>query len=147
MAGEDRYRLAALREVRALGERTRKGELATAVGDARQAQAKLDGARARTNVARAALVTALRGRDELLAAGATSLELSRAELFIARRRRDLEQATAEEDRCEAAHSARQGTVEAARLHLARSRAEREVIERHFERWRAERRKVVDRRED
>jgi hypothetical protein len=31
--------------------------------------------------------------------------------------------------------------------LARARADREVIERHFERWRTERKKLLDRRED
>lgn len=31
--------------------------------------------------------------------------------------------------------------------LAHARAHREVIERHFERWRTERRKIAERRED
>jgi len=147
MAGEDRYRLAAVRDVRARNEKARKGELAVAVGDAHEILAKLDAARTRTKAARDAVVAGCAGRDALASAGATGAQLALADQFIARRRRELDQTVAEEIRCEAAHAERQGKVDAARLVLARSRAERQVIERHFERWRDERKKLLDRRED
>ncbi|NVB82055.1 MAG: hypothetical protein HOV81_26980 [Kofleriaceae bacterium] len=70
-----------------------------------------------------------------------------AERFVARRRRDLADALAEEARAEDAHDARLGHVDAARSSLTRAHAEREVIERHFERWRTERKKLAERRED
>ena len=143
MAGEDRYRLAPLRDVRTLKEKAKKGELASAVGDARETQAKLDAARARTQAARTALDVA----RTTPATETTGAQLARADLFIARRRRDLERAIAEEARCEAAHAERQGMVDAARLVLARARADREVIERHFAKWREARQKLAERRED
>jgi len=144
MASEDRYRLAPLRDVRTRDEKTRKGELASAVGDARETQAKLDAARARTQAAHAVLDVALTTRDTELATGA---QLAGADRFIARRRRELDQAVAEELRCEAAHTQRQGKVDAARLVLARARADREVIERHFAKWRDTRKQLAERRED
>ena len=147
MAGEDRYRLAAVRDVRARDEKSRKAELSSAVGDARETQARLDAARARTRAAQTALAAAQSTRETLFSTGATTAQLARADQFIARRRRELAQTIAEEARCEAAHSERQGKVDAARLVLARARADREVIERHFERWRAERKKLAERRED
>jgi hypothetical protein len=147
VAGEDRYRLAAVREVRARDEKSRKAELSSAAFDARETQARLDAARARTKAAQAALATAQTTRETQLSTGATTAQLTRADQFIARRRRELAQTIAEEARCEAAHAERQGKVDAARLVLARARAEREVIERHFERWRAERKKLAERRED
>ena len=147
MAGEDRYRLAAVRDVRARDEKSRKAELSSAVGDARETQAKLDAAHARTKAAQDALGAAQTARETQLSTGATTTQLARADQFIARRRRELAQTIAEEARCEATHTERQGTVDAARLVLARARADREVIERHFERWREARRKLADRRED
>ena len=147
MAGEDRYRLAPVRDLRVRDEKARKGDLAVAAGDARETQAKLDAGRTRTQSARTALADALGSRDAQLAAGATGAQLARADHFVARRRRDLERAIADEARIEAAHAASQDKVDAARLVLARARADREVIERHFERWRADRRKLAERRED
>ena len=112
MASEDRYRLAPLRDVRTRDEKTRKGELASAVGDARETQAKLDAARARTQAARAVLDVALTTRDT-----------------------------------ELAHDARLDHIDVARGTLARARADREVIERHFARWRDDQRKLRERRDD
>jgi hypothetical protein len=147
MAGEDRYRLAAVRDARARDEQARKGDLAVAVGDAHQTQARLDAVRARTAAARAALLTAVQTRDALLAAGTAGSALVRAERYIGRRRRELDAATAEEVRCEAVHAGRLDEVDAARRTLTRARAERQVIERHFERWRETRKKLAERRED
>lgn len=147
MAGEDRYRLTAVRDVRARDEKSRKAELSSAVGDARETQAKLDAARTRTKAAQDALAAAQATRQAQLSAGATTTQVARADQFIARRRRELAQTIAEEARCEVAHLERQGKVDAARTVLARTRADREVIERHFERWRADRKKMLDRRED
>lgn len=136
------YRLSAVRDARARSERAKQGELADAVGDARQTQARLDAARARTVAARTALSDALAARHGLLTAGA----LATADKFIARRRHELTSALADEDRAVAAHATHTQQIDTARLALRRARAERQVIERHFEHWRTEQKKLADRRE-
>ena len=128
-------------------ERARVGELASAVGDAQATQARLDAAKARTQAARDAVRAAVVARDTLLSSGATSTQLTQADRFIARRRKELADALAEEVRCEVIHLEREGHADAARLTLRRARAEREVIERHFARWRASQKKLAERRED
>ena len=143
MAEEDRYRLAPVRDARSLAERERRGELAAAVGDARAAEQRLTTARARVAAARDSLASAISARD----AQRTAAIRVRAERFVARRRRELEQALADELHAEAARDSQQGTVDIARRTLARARAERELIERHFARWREGRRKLAERRED
>ena len=136
----DRYRLAPVRDARERDEQTRRQDLAASVGDARETQGRLDAARARTHAARSALHAATRS-------GHTAAQLAAAERFVARLRRDLDDAIGEELRAQAAHEARVGELDEARARLARARADRKVIERHFERWRAANRKLADRRED
>lgn len=146
MAGEDRYRLAPVRDARARDERIRRGDLAVAVGDAKETQARLDAARARTTAARDQLTAALAARTALTPT-ARADQLVRAEQFIARRRGELERALGEELRAEAAHDTRLGSLDEARRRLVRAKADREVIERHFAGWRDAQRKLADRRED
>jgi hypothetical protein len=141
------YRLRAVRDVRARTERARVGELASAVGDARATQARLDAAKERSKAARNAVDEAVVARDTLLSSGATSTQLAQAERFVTRLRRALADEVAEEVRCEVAHLEREGDADAARLTLRRARAERDVIELHFERWRASQKKLGERRED
>ena len=50
-------------------------------------------------------------------------------------------------RAESAHDAHQSSVELARRQLARARADREVIERHFARWRDTQKKLAERRHE
>ena len=138
---EDRYRLAPLRDARERDERLRRGELASAIGDAKHVDARRAALAARVDAARAAAAAAAR------TSAGTAAQLVLADRFAARRRRELADALAELDRAETALAAQQGVVDAARTTLARARAEREVIERHFARWRDERRKLADRRED
>jgi hypothetical protein len=140
---EDRYRLEPLREVRALAEKTGRGELAAAIGDAEEAQRRVTAARSITSAARAALTAALTARD----ATTTAAQRVLAERFVARRRRELADARAREQDAEIASDTRQGTVDVARRSLARARADRELIERHFARWRESRAKLADRRDD
>jgi len=140
---EGRYRLEPVRGARERVETVRRGELASAIGDATVTEASLASARERVVAARARLATALAARErEVLAA-----TLVRAERFIARCRRDLDAARDAELRAHAAHDIRAGAVELARATLVRARADREVIERHFARWRDTQRKLADRRED
>ena len=147
MAGEDRYRLAPVRDARARDERVRRGDLAAAVGDARETQSRLDTARARTAAARDAVSAAVAARDALTRVETTPARLVLAEHVITRRRRDLDGAIGEELRAEAAHDARLGSLDQARARLARARADREVIERHFATWRQTQHKLRERRED
>ncbi|MBV8756180.1 MAG: hypothetical protein JO257_02825 [Deltaproteobacteria bacterium] len=140
---EDRYRLEPVRDARARDERTRKSVLAGAIADANNADAHLTAARARTEAARLALAAALTARDATPTAHARAL----ADRFVRRRRRELADARTHELAAEAARADHQGVVDAARLQLARARADREVIERHFARWRDERKKAAERRED
>ena len=147
VAGEDRYRLAPVRDARARDERVRRGDLAVAVGDTRETQARLDAARARTQAARDALTAAVAARDTVSRADTTPAQLVLADRFIARRRTELDRMIGEELRAEAAHGSQLGSLDEARQRLVRARADREVIERHFARWRQTQAKLADRRED
>lgn len=143
----DRYRLAPLRDVRHRDERARRGALAAAVDDARATQGGVDGAARRVAQARAALAAAARGRETLLADGASPALLALADRCALRRRRELDAVLGEELRARAAHDGRLAAVDEARGRFARARADRELIERHFARWREQQRKLADRRED
>jgi hypothetical protein len=140
---EDRYGLAPLRELREQHETARRGNLASAIGDAHVSATALEATRARTATARAALAAAARGREELR----TAELLAAADRFIARRRRELAAARDEELRAELAHAQKTGEVETARAQLVRARADRELVDRHFARWRETRRKRAENQAD
>lgn len=142
MGETDGYRLSPVHKVRSLDERAKQGDLAGAAADARVTQAKIDAAQSRVERVREAI---RRARETSGAATASALAI--AERYLARLRRDLEAALDELDRAEAAHRGQLERVDAARLHLARARADKELVERHFARWRDEKRKLADRRED
>lgn len=142
-----RYRLAPVRDSRARDEQLRRGDLAAAAGAARDAASRLDAARARTEAARAELARAIAARDALLATATTTAKLVTAERFAIRCRGELGRALAAELRAEAAHDNRLGSLDVAQRTLARARADREVIERHFASWRQAQQKLAERRED
>jgi hypothetical protein len=139
---EDRYRLGPLRDVRERAEAVGRGHLATKIGDASITAAVVADAHTRSAAARAALAAAV-VYARAIPATATAHERVLADRFIARRRHELAAARDEELRAELAHDRRQTEVDAARLQLARARADRQVIERHFERWRDEQKKRAD----
>jgi hypothetical protein len=141
VAADDRYRLAPVRDVRARGERARKAELADAIAGARAIDDALAAAQARVDAARAAVDACRR------ALAGSAVQVARADAYAARRRRELALALAELDRLAAARDREDGVVDGARRALVRARAERELIERHFARWRDERRKLAERRAD
>jgi len=146
----DRYQLAAVRDARAREEQGKRGELAGSVGDAREARARLEAAQARTTKAREALAKALTAREAILTGGPTPAQMARianADRFVMRRRHELDAALGEELRAHGSHDAPQGAVDVQRRLLARARADREVIDRHFARWREATRKLAERRED
>ena len=143
----DKYRLAPLREARDRDERARRGALAAAVGDARATADGVDGAVRRVDAARAALDAAVRSRSALLAGGASTALLALDDRHAHRRRRELDAAIGEHLRARAAHDGRLAAVDEARGRLALARAQRELIERHFARWRDQQRKLAERRED
>ena len=143
MPDEGRYRAAPARAKRAHEERMQRGELASAVGQVRDAQRNLDGLVAGVEVAREQLAQAARVRDEQRTAAARVL----AERFAARCRRELAAAVDAAARAQNVLFDRDTAVDAARQALARVRAEREVIERHFARWREAQRRLVERRSD
>jgi hypothetical protein len=145
MADDARYRLAPVRDARERNEAVRRGDLASAVGDARETEGLLAAARERTQLARRALDAALVAA--MPTATTTPERLVIAERFVARRRRELAETRDAELRTEAAHDARLGVVDVARGRLANARAERELIERHFARWRETQRKLAERRAD
>ena len=136
----DRYQLAPVRDARARDERLRRGDLAAAVTDARALEDTLAVARGRTAEARR-LLAATR------VAGPSAATLVLAERYVVRRRRDLQAAIDEEIRAEVASSSAHDAIDIARHTLVRARADREVIERHFTRWREARKRLVERRED
>src|SRR5688572_6508329 len=136
----DDYRLAPVLDARDREERIRRGDLAAAVGGVRATAEIVATAAARVAAARTALENARTTPPE-----ATALELARAASYVARLRRDLEVALDAHARAEASHRGRIGEADQARDRLARARADRQVIERHFERWRETTRKLADRR--
>ncbi len=135
----DRYRLAPLREVRERSELERRGNLSSAIGDARVTEAAVVAARARVERARTALHAA-----HSVTGSAAALVV--AERYRSRLRAELAAARDEELRAQLAHEAKTGEVEAARARLARARADREVIERHFAAWRETERKRRENRD-
>jgi hypothetical protein len=145
--GTERYPLAAVRTVRAHDEHGKRGELATAVGSANELRARLDAARSRTRAARDAVAAGVDARLTLVTRGASASLIASAEQFVLRRRRELEAALGEELRCEVADGAHQGTLDIARQRLARARADRELVDRHFDRWRTANKQLAERRED
>lgn len=147
MSDADRYRLAPVREIRARDERVRQGDLADAVGDARRTEARVEAARAAVTAARDALAAARTALREHLATGATAEELARGERYLERLRAAITAALDSEARAVAAHQGQLANVDLARSRLATARAEKEVIERHFARWRTEQAKIRERRED
>jgi hypothetical protein len=141
----DRYRLGPLRDVRRLDERTKRNDLAAAVADARPSAEAVAAAERRVATAREAVLAARAARDRLVAT--TARNLAAADRFIERRRQELAASLAEQLRAREAHAGRVGAIDAARVQLTISRAAKEVVERHFARWREARAKLVDRRED
>jgi len=136
-----------MRDARVRDERVRRTELAGAVGDAQRLAADLDGAADRVALVRAAVADANARRDATLAAGASIAAIARHDRYLRRLRRELDAARGEALRAEAHHRDQLGAVDEARRRLTLARADREVIERHFAAWRAERRKLAERRDD
>jgi hypothetical protein len=143
MPDQGRYRAAPARLQRQREERLQRGELASAVGEARAARHDLDELTARAQAARVQLEQASRLRDEQTTAARRVL----AERFASHCRQALAAATDAVAVAEAALTAHDSVVDAAQRALARARAEREVIERHFARWREAQRKLAERRAD
>ena len=141
MAADDRYRLAPLRDSRSRDERVKRSDLATAASDARETDGNLAQVAARVDAARAAVAKAV------AIAARSAAERVRVDRYVARCRHALELAQREHDHAQRLHDERLGVVDAARSTLARARADREVIERHFARWRDQQRKLAERRED
>lgn len=142
-----RYRLAPVRDARTREERGKRSDLAAAVGDARKSSERLDATRIRTKLAREALEAARTARDALIARGSTPAPIALADQFVTRRRRELDRCIGEELRSEATHAEELSEVEVARRTLARARADREVIDRHFAQWREGRRRLAERRDE
>ena len=136
-----------MRDVRRRDERLQQGDLAGAVSDAKALADAEEEARARVARVCAALTAATDERDRRLAQGSASTILAQVDLYLRRLRRDLEAARGELLRAEARHRGQLEAVDAARGRLSLARADREIIERHFATWRAERRKLAERRDD
>ena len=146
-----RYRLDPVRETREISERTSKQTLAAAVGEARATAETVAAAERRVAAIDAAIARARGAADGTTVSSGARAALAvvrvREDRYLARLRRDREAALGELARATAAHAGRVGELDAARGRLARARADREVIERHFARWRDETRKRAERRAD
>ena len=143
MSEAERYRLGPVRDARSREERARRGDLAAAAAGATASQARVDAAARHVDLVRAKLATARLAHTTYTSAGA----LARSEQFLVRLRRDLELAIDAHERAVASHRGQQDVVDSARGRLARARADKEVLERHFARWRTERAKLAERRDD
>lgn len=149
MSEADGYRLRPVRDQRSRDERVRRGELADAVGEARDTANVLAAATEHAARARAAFESARSAQvpQTSQTPQTSAAALARTEQFIARRRKELALAVDAQLRAEAAHRGQLDAVDLARGQLVHARAQREVIERHFAHWRTERRKLAERRED
>lgn len=139
----DRYRLAPLRVVRRIDERAKRNDLAIAVDSARATADEVAAAAARVDNARAIVAAARAAR----ATHADARMLAISDRYAARRLRELDDAVAAHARARAAHAGHLQAIEGARTRLTAARADKQLIERHFERWRAARSKLMDSRED
>ena len=101
-------------------------------------------AEGRVALARTAVSTARAAREACVG---EAHRLASAERYVERRQRDLAAAQAALARAVAARDAQASEVDAARTGLVGARADREVIERHFAAWRAQKAKERDRRDD
>jgi hypothetical protein len=141
MSDADRYRLAPLRDMRARDEAASRGVLAGAIDDARVRERVVAAAAARIDEWRTRL-------DRAVAAPVASAQAATwRDRHAARLRGELDRAIAEHARRLAVHRDQLTAVDEARQQLALARGRREVVERHFARWREARRKLIDRRED
>lgn len=134
------YRLGPVRDRRARVEQGNKHALADAVSEARATAAEVEVAAARVATVRARLAIAA---PPLAGAAARTL----ADRYLARRRRELAEARVEEARARASHAGRLDAIDTSRGALAAARAEKEVIERHFARWREQQRKLAEARRE
>lgn len=133
-----------MRDARDREERLQRGNLAATIEGARASEHQVAAAAARVTAAETSLASA---RIVSAETTAVALALARTERFVAKLRSALELARDEHARTVASHRGQLAIVDAARDRLTRARADREVIERHFARWREDRQKLADRRED
>jgi hypothetical protein len=136
-----------MREARTRDEHIKRGDLASAVRDAVSLATGASASAGRVARYRTQIAAARAHRDQLLERGATVAILARLERYLLRLRHALDAARAEQLRAEARHQGQLAAVDQARSRFILARADREVIERHFATWRAERRKLAERRED
>jgi hypothetical protein len=136
-----------MRQVRARDERTRRGELATAVDSAERCAAELAAAAQRVESYTGAIGDAVAVRERCLAGGTTIAALTALDRYLGRIRRDRQAALRDQLRAQARHDGQRDAVDAARGRLGAARADRERIERHFATWRAERDQLAERRLD
>lgn len=144
----ERYRLAPVRDLRARDEKLHQGRLASAVDDARATQVAVDAAQRRVDDLRRRVAQAEQQRHGAMAS--TTFEVAAivlAERHLAWLRAELDAAIGAHVRAIATHAGVLGTVDEARGRLAASRAHKEIVERHFARWRDERKRLSERRED
>ncbi len=141
------YRLEPVRGVRDRVERTARGGLAGAVGDARVTEAAVTVAAQRTHEARDRVDAAHTALATVLRATPRPAALANADRYLARCRAELGLARTDELRAREVHAGRLETVDTRRAELTAARADKEVIERHFARWREHQRKTADRNLD
>lgn len=140
LVSDERYRLQPVREVRAIDERVKQGELADATNLAKKTAAAVDKARARISELEQRIAAARRPE-------ATSTAIELRERYLARLRRALDEAKTQLAHAIVAHEAKTSVVDAARVRLVRARADKEVVDRHHAKWREMQAKLAERRAD
>jgi hypothetical protein len=145
------YRLRPVQQQRERDEKSVRGELADAVGDASEAARRLAEASQRVASVREAIRHSASSSpttiDRRLEPARAIAELVRVERYRARLRGQLELALVDELRARDACDGKTASVDLARDRLAVARAARRVVETHFARWRDDQRKLAERRED
>ncbi len=140
-----RYPLEAARTVRAHGVEQAEAELAVRTSALEEAKQALDEAR---GALRAHLERVKQEKDALARgeeAGGSAAELARGSAFLSRRRNEEEALGAAIRAAEKAVGDAQSKVDEARTTLAEAQAEKDVVERHHDRFRGDEKRERERR--
>jgi len=143
----ERYPLRALFDLREAARAAARETLAAASQETKRARARLDRLQARRNAAAAELTREEGQRGDRLARSPTAGQASSAEAYRQRLRDDLDRATTALAAPRDALAASERTLRQARDALASAEAELVAIERHRDRWLAEQRRGLARRQE
>jgi hypothetical protein len=147
MARDRSTPLRAVVDDRARKRRSGERALAATLEEERMAARREEACGARLAEASTAVDAAVAALGALVQAGATAGEVVVASRYVARRRRERDDAASDLDAARAARALHVARIDTARTDLGRTRADEKVAERALERVVDEAQRVRERRED